>query len=261
VLGKALALQENPAEAFGALSKVNVEGPLESVHGWTPLHVACSAGEPKLVRALCDSGASVEARSKQFSHTPLHVAASLGHSDCVRVLAEFGAVFQAKDEAGFTALHLASAEGYRAAVEELLRGMQARDSAILVNERDAEGNSALVLAQRASNAKIVETIAAFISTHLASSFVDDGEVTEITEWLTNTVKLPQYVDFFIQSGYTRLEFLAEEGISDEEFEDIGIMLKGHRKIVRKFLKAYRSKFKKNRESVHGGNLKDGDSFY
>lgn len=219
----------------------------EALHGWTALHVACAASDAELVRRLLGAtpsdgeAAVLEATSNQYRHTALHVAACVGAEAAVRALLEAGAVIQRKDENGFTALHFAAAQGYRSTVECILDEMKRRDACALVNELDKEMNTALALAQRGLNAKVAETIQTFVSRNFAEALVDTEEVAEVTTWLTDTVGLPQYIPAFVSSGYTRLSFWAETGLSPDEFQEIGVLLRGHQRIINKFLAEYNTK--------------------
>jgi ankyrin repeat protein len=80
--------------------------------GWTPLHLACFFGHPKLAETLIAHGAEVNARSdNKMQNNPLHAAAGGRSQDAVRVLLEHGADVNARQEGGWTALHAASQNG------------------------------------------------------------------------------------------------------------------------------------------------------
>ncbi|GBG31216.1 Ankyrin repeat domain-containing protein 1 [Hondaea fermentalgiana] len=227
-----------PTGAAKSAAPVDVDAEVEHVHGWTALHVACAARRPDAVEALLARGANTEAKSRQFAHTPLHVAACVGSQTAVQNLLDAGAVIQARDENGYTALHYAAVEGYRAVVETLLAAMEARGTVALVNELDKDGCSALTLAQRAMNSKVAETLHNFLATNLAHDLVDPAEIAEVNRWLADDVGLPQYIPGFISAGYTRLAFWAKSGLTEAEFREIGVMLPGHQRIIARFLADY-----------------------
>jgi uncharacterized protein len=91
--------------------------------GWTPLHLACFFGHPKLAETLIAQGAAVNARSRNpMQNTPLHAAAGGRSQDAVRVLLEHGADVNARQEGGWTALHAASQNGDVEMVRLLVAG-------------------------------------------------------------------------------------------------------------------------------------------
>ena len=67
----------------------------------------------------------------------------------------------------------------------------------------------------------------------------DEETAELKQWLRDVVKLPQYFVYFVKNGYTRLSYWSERGISREEFESIGVVLRGHQRIISHFLEEYK----------------------
>ncbi|KAJ8133060.1 hypothetical protein O1611_g569 [Lasiodiplodia mahajangana] len=98
---------------------------------WTPLHIAASRGNDKLVDLLLDHGADVNALSRYFCTcvatladrrlaplwTPLHTAMCHGHDSTARLLLSRGASanvttrYHGRDERRFTALHSACVLG------------------------------------------------------------------------------------------------------------------------------------------------------
>eukprot|EP01083_Nonionella_stella_P207618 754059_1 len=52
------------------------------------------------------------------------------------------------------------------------------------------------------------------------------DITEVTEWLTKKVKLPQYVQNFVDNGFETMEFVCDITAA-EDLKDIGVTLKGH----------------------------------
>jgi uncharacterized protein len=91
--------------------------------GWTALHLAAS---PEIAGVLLDAGADIEAPNRhKFAgpgNKPLHGATYLNRPDVVRYLLERGADPNSRDNAGFTALHLAVGNGWVECARALLEG-------------------------------------------------------------------------------------------------------------------------------------------
>uniref|UniRef100_A0A8D2AJY6 Proteasome 26S subunit, non-ATPase 10 n=1 Tax=Sciurus vulgaris TaxID=55149 RepID=A0A8D2AJY6_SCIVU len=77
--------------------------------GWSPLHIAASAGRDEIVKALLGKGAQVNAVN-QNGCTPLHYAASKNRHEIAVMLLEGGANPDAKDHYEATAMHQAAAK-------------------------------------------------------------------------------------------------------------------------------------------------------
>ncbi|TEB18904.1 ankyrin [Coprinellus micaceus] len=69
--------------------------------GWTPLHIAVSAGHTEIVQELIGAGADVNRQvpTTDKGTTPLHYAASKTRIDIGRLLLSRGANFNARDKA------------------------------------------------------------------------------------------------------------------------------------------------------------------
>ena len=65
------------------------------------MHEAVSGNKPKVIEFLKEKGANVNAKANS-GYTPLHLAASAGYIDCVNILLECGADIGATDEFGKT---------------------------------------------------------------------------------------------------------------------------------------------------------------
>ena len=89
----------------------------------TALHVAALNGHLKIVEALLDSGAAIDAKSK-LDMTPLHVAAMGGNAGVVRLLIERKADVRARDIDGKTPLDLAVNNEHSTTAGVLRRAMQ-----------------------------------------------------------------------------------------------------------------------------------------
>ena len=97
-------------------------------HAWSPdrataLHFAVFFGQPETAALLVERGADVHAVSPTFGDvTPLHsaAAASANRTELVHLLLEAGADPNARQGAGFTALHEAAQNGDAAVATDLL---------------------------------------------------------------------------------------------------------------------------------------------
>lgn len=91
-----------------------------SEHGSIALFAAISRRRAQSVRSLINSGANVDARSKE-GLTPLMLAASKGYDEIVLLLKIKGADLNALDAGGRTALQLARNVGYENTVNILIK--------------------------------------------------------------------------------------------------------------------------------------------
>ncbi|CAB4027706.1 ankyrin-3-like, partial, partial [Paramuricea clavata] len=85
-----------------------------------PLHIACLAGQTKVVQILLDNGANVNLKA-QNGFTPLYMASQENHVETVKLLLANGANLQALTEDGFTALDVAVQQDHETVVVALLR--------------------------------------------------------------------------------------------------------------------------------------------
>ena len=92
---------------------------LDPRSGRTPLHVAALANAPRLIAALVEAGADVEARDED-TLTPLHLAAGADAAAAVAALLEAGADLQARNRLGETPLLFAARGIAPAAIAALL---------------------------------------------------------------------------------------------------------------------------------------------
>lgn len=125
------------AWSLNAVAAVAADVDIPDARGFTPLHIAASAGHARSVAALLAHGARADARSRcrgaYDGCTALHCAVAAGHAEVVDVLLAAGADPDARDECGYTALHLASELGHRDLVRRLLKS-GARVDALVADE-------------------------------------------------------------------------------------------------------------------------------
>ncbi len=129
-----------------------------SYNGWSPLAIAASRGQPELVRALLVQETAIDARDPE-GHTALSRAASRGRTACVEALLAAGANADEGGDTGWTPLLHAVAGGHAAAAVALL------DAGADPEERTEDGDSALDLAARSGDGKLVEWLASAPGTH------------------------------------------------------------------------------------------------
>ena len=114
----------------------------ETEGGSTPLHLDAVVGTPASVRTLLDAGAAVNARD-EGGWTPLHLATGLSRSPAVvQTLLDAGARLDARDERGRTPLHWAAVSNDTPAVVQALLDAGANPAA-----RDQSGKIPWDLAQ------------------------------------------------------------------------------------------------------------------
>jgi len=83
-----------------------------SPDGFTALHLAAFFGKAEVARLLLESGAGVDAYTRNpFANQPLHAAAAGRHIEVCRVLLAAGADVNATQHGGYTPLHEAAQHG------------------------------------------------------------------------------------------------------------------------------------------------------
>ena len=105
--------------------------------GWTPLMIACSAGNIEIVKELIGSGADIN-RPNINGQTVLHYAASKSHFEICELLLNSKANVNSQDKYGSTPLHRAASKGNTKIVNLLLSSPH-----IQVNIQDNFGNTPL----------------------------------------------------------------------------------------------------------------------
>ena len=90
------------------LLRLGADPAVQTAGGHTPLYCAANecrtAGGGRVVRALVQAGAPVDARSRTQQCTALHMAARRGNTDVAEALLDCGADIQARDKRGDTPL-------------------------------------------------------------------------------------------------------------------------------------------------------------
>lgn len=147
------------------LEKVN-----KKVDKKTPLHAAYYGGHLKIMKALLDKGAEVDATDTlDTSGTPdtpgntlLHCASLDGQVEVVDLLLEFEANINAKNENGWTPLHRATLGGQVKVAERLLnftsKNENDKNPKALVDAQSNDKNTPLHVASIIGNLPIVELL-------------------------------------------------------------------------------------------------------
>ncbi|MCZ7632968.1 MAG: ankyrin repeat domain-containing protein [Phycisphaerales bacterium] len=128
-------------------SKVNRA---DDVRGLTLLHRAAHIGNPKLINALLDIGATIDASDvRSDSTTPLHVAALHDNVEAINALLDRGASIESPNAHGHTPLHVAALHDSLEAVKALL------DRGSNIEAADNRGNTPLHDAARRGRTELV----------------------------------------------------------------------------------------------------------
>ena len=123
--------------------------------GFTPLQLAVLTGQCDSVGLLIELGANVDkSGAGQASITPLVLATGRENLDILKALVEAGADVDASTENGLTSLHGAVLAGSTEIVEYLLT------TDISTQAMNAEGDTALALAEKHDHREIVRLLAA-----------------------------------------------------------------------------------------------------
>jgi ankyrin repeat protein len=119
-------------------------------NGVTPVIYCCVCGHPEILQYLLEQGASAGLASNRDGYTPLHCAAVNNQPECMTVLLRHGVALNAVDTDGFTALWLASLQGYLPIVELLVEG--GADFDIAAND----SRTPLAIAKQCGNAAVAK---------------------------------------------------------------------------------------------------------
>ena len=115
------------------------------------LRCACKYGDLDKVKKLIDKGANVNAKN-EYGWTPLHIAAWKGHPKVVKLLIKAGAKVNATKDDGWTPLHLAARWG-NTEISKLLI-----DKGANVNATNDDGDTPLHYAAKYGHIEIVEIL-------------------------------------------------------------------------------------------------------
>jgi len=115
------------------------------------LFEAVKSGDAARVKELLEKGADVNARDNK-GWTPLHLAAQKGHADVAELLIKNGADVNAKNNYGWTPLYAAAQEGHADVAELLIR--HGAD----VNARDNDGRTPLRIAAYNGRVEVVKLL-------------------------------------------------------------------------------------------------------
>lgn len=133
-------------------NKANVT--IRNVNIPSVLDLALQKGEYSVAWLLCQHGADINMVDDK-GMTALHRACIVGKLKDSKFLLDSGIDLRAKDTAGSTALHYAVVEGREEIVQLLISRGSVRD---FINEADARGNPALILATKKRNKAMVRDL-------------------------------------------------------------------------------------------------------
>ncbi|EEF61739.1 FOG: Ankyrin repeat-like protein [Pedosphaera parvula Ellin514] len=167
----ALSVEDQKIEQIQNMIKDSPDLINTPVNGAAPLNQAADEGQLKVVKFLLDNGANIEAIDTQTGRTPLIEASQRGNKSMVALLLEHGANVNAMqrgsarltsratsapstDELGYTSLHHAAMNGFRAIAEELIAHKAD------VNARSQNGKSPLHLAAEKGFKSVAELLLA-----------------------------------------------------------------------------------------------------
>jgi ankyrin repeat protein len=128
-----------------------------SKDGFTALHFACYFGQPEAARLLIEGGAAVDAVAANPTQVmPLHSAASARNLEAARLLLEHRAPVNARQQAGWVAIHAAALNGDRPMVELLLN--HGADPKIA----NVDGKTPAMVAKEKGHGELAAFLAAFL---------------------------------------------------------------------------------------------------
>ena len=145
------AASEGNAKLVTALidKGANIDAP--GKYGKTPLMYAAELGKTDTIGILLSHSANVNARTKSGS-TALTFAAENGHASVTAMLIQLGANVHDRTRAGWNSLMIAAKNGYDVIVAQLLEfGADVRSS-------DRKGNSAMMYAIQAGHPNVIKTL-------------------------------------------------------------------------------------------------------
>ena len=112
--------------------------------GWTPLHIAASIVNDKVIKLFLENDTSPANVKNKQGLSALHIAAMKGNVNAMKVLiTACPDIYELLDNKSWTALHVAAENGENEAVNFFL---DKRDLKGLIHEQDQEGNTPMHLA-------------------------------------------------------------------------------------------------------------------
>ncbi len=147
-----VACQAGNVEAVARLLEAGSDpNDQDNLARWSPLHQAAANGDPGLVDLLVEHKAAIDSRDTRQS-TPLHVAAWAGNAECLSRLLALGAALDPVDVMRRTPLHVAVLGGHTAIVDILVTASAG------VNAEDVSGRTPLDMAFAAGHAEIARLL-------------------------------------------------------------------------------------------------------
>jgi ankyrin repeat protein len=146
-----------PFEEYTTHGQENVTDAQSRCAEESPLHIACRAGDLKIVHALLDHGARIDAEN-HLRQTSLHLAVANGRSDVVRVLLARNAQVNTSDEAGNYPLLVACQTGRLQIVEQLLNRIcdGVSDYLSVFNRTNRDGCTCIHVAAQSGHTDVVK---------------------------------------------------------------------------------------------------------
>ena len=204
------ALMKGDSRMIDALIDAGADVEAKPIWGLPPLLDASSDGNLSIVETLVEAGASVRARDNE-KHTPLTIAAQYGHTDTVRYLVGLKDVdVNHTAHENETALHSAATEGHSDMVQVLI------DAGADIEAKDDMGCSALLKAAASCKDKL-SIVKMLVEAGASVRVINDNEDSCLTlaaqhghtETVRYLVGLPE-VDIEARNAHARPLFLASE---------------------------------------------------
>merc|ERR1712129_15611 len=99
--------------------------------------------------------------------------------------------------------------------------------------------SARSLSRQAKISKLLKKSASDLYVEEESKMNEQtAERIDVIQWLTNEVKLPQYIDVLLDDGYDSMESI--DSISFEDLQIIGVKKHGHKRTIMKYIQLLRN---------------------
>ncbi len=173
----------------------------------TPLHIAVNTGDTKLMEVLITAGSAIEAPSELLGMRPIHLAVNSGDADTLRFLIGSGADVDSTTAEGETALHVAVRLGNEKLVEVLIE-----NSALIDRPEPAEGFNPLHSASLQGQEEIVRLL------------IEAGADPEAR---TDTGQTPLMLATSLESvrnvgGFSLMKYIAELGVDLDAADAAGL---------------------------------------